>query len=312
MKDETSPLEKFALFLKLDRGLSPKTVEAYCSDVRPFLAHITGGDLASANEANALMRLTTQDVQNHLGNLTAQGTGHRSLARKLSALRLFFKFAVTEKWCEQDLTAQLKAPPPRHPLPQTLAPDEVEKLLQAPITEGATTEAVMIRVLYAAGLRVSELVSLEPDQLDPTAGILRIQGKGDKTRIVPVDAETVSLIARYIAGVRPALREKARDANRARALFLSKQGQGFTRQGFWKLIKKYALLAGLSPANVSPHVLRHAFATHLLERGMSLRSLQLLLGHSDISTTEIYSHVSTSHLHEALKQHHPRNLQKKR
>jgi integrase/recombinase XerD len=145
---------------------------------------------------------------------------------------------------------------------------------------------------------VSELVSLKVDELDPQAGIVRVQGKGGKVRIVPLDADTSAAIGQYLREVRP--------KNSDPSLFLSRTGRGFTRQGFWKIVKKYSKQAGL-PATVSPHVLRHAFATHLMERGMSLRSLQMLLGHSDISTTEIYSHVSTSHLRQALEKHHPKS-----
>ncbi|MBI3554874.1 MAG: tyrosine recombinase [Deltaproteobacteria bacterium] len=289
-------LEKFTLYLQLDCGLSPKTVQAYTADLRPFL-EIYGGRLA---------QVSRKDIENHLADLSTKGVGNRSLARKLSAFRLFFRFALSERLVPVNPTDELRAAAPQRALPQTLSIEHVEALLAMPSRQGATTDSIMLRMLYAAGLRVSELVSLTADEVDTQAGLVRIQGKGEKVRLVPIDPGTCALIAHYIKDVRPALRAKARDSARAGTLFLSTHGHGFTRQGFWKLLKKYALLAGISP-NVSPHVIRHAFATHLLERGMNLRSLQMLLGHSDISTTEIYSHVSTSHLHEALQKHHPRN-----
>lgn len=288
-------LEKFALYLKLDCGLSPKTVEAYTCDVKGFL------------EKNDPKTATRGAIQDHL-NLLSRSVGGRSLARKLSALRLFFKFAAAQGWCALDPTTDIETPKTKRPLPQTLSMDDVEKVLAAPVESGSFGDAVMLRVLYASGLRVTELVSLLPECVDAQAGLLRVTGKGEKTRIVPVDAETLSLVSRYLVETRPALKARARSDQKSQALFLSQQGHAFTRQGFWKLLKKYALKAGIAQ-NVSPHVLRHAFATHLLERGMNLRSLQLLLGHSDISTTEIYSHVSTSHLHEALKNHHPKGRQ---
>lgn len=294
------PLDKFGLYLKLDCGLSAKTIEAYVSDIKDFVIE----------NHTSLERLKPIDIQNFLGALAQNGISARSLARKLSALRMFFKFAVSEGLCESDPTLEVRSAPAGKSLPRTLAPEEVDALLEAPLRHGGPTEAIMIRLLYAAGLRVTELISLNPDQVDLAAGVVRVHGKGDKTRIVPIDASTASLIVQYIENARPSLWEKARDKNKARTLFLSTHGQSFTRQGFWKLIKKYALLAGIDPASVSPHVLRHAFATHLLERGMNLRSLQMLLGHADISTTEIYSHLSTSHLHEMMQKHHPRGEKK--
>lgn len=283
-------LEKFALYLKLDCGLSPRTVEAYTSDLSPFL------------KTHSVAKSTRAMIQDYLHKLS-QTLEARSLARKLSALRLFFKFAMAQNWRDTDPTAEIETPSGTRKLPKTLSLDDVEALLSAP---QAPADAIMLRFLYATGLRVSELTGLRIENIDLQTGIVRVTGKGEKTRIVPVDAHTTSLLTQYLAEIRPVLAKKSKRATTERAFFLSRQGRGYTRQGFWKLVKKYALAAGIA-ANVSPHVLRHAFATHLLERGMNLRSLQMVLGHADISTTEIYSHVSTSHLHEALKKHHPRS-----
>lgn len=285
----TRELEKFALYLKLDCGLSAKTVEAYTSDLKGFL------------EKHSAKTASRGDIQNYLNALSAK-LENRSLARKLSALRLFFKFATAQNWRSTDPTLEIESPRIRRALPQTLSPEEVEALLDAPESEA---DKIMLRVLYASGLRVSELISLLPENLDAQSGLLRVTGKGSKTRIVPIDSLTLAMIEKYLAEIRPALKTRSKSDNKSQAVFLSQQGHAFTRQGFWKLIKKYARKAAITQ-NVSPHVLRHAFATHLLERGMNLRSLQMLLGHSDISTTEIYSHVSTAHLHEALRKHHPK------
>jgi len=292
-QEQVSRLEKFALYLRIDRGLSLKTVEAYVSDVKPCLFHLE----------KPLQNVTELDLQELLKSLTKTGNlGNRSLARKLSALRLFFQFAVTEGWCLKDPTLEMRSPKIAASLPTTLSHAEVEALLEAPIQNNCPTDALMLRVLYAAGLRVSELVTLKPESIASNAGVLRVQGKGDKIRVVPIDPNTHALLLHYLSSIRPHQKE----GSDTRPLFLSRLGRGFTRQAVWKMIKKYVLKTGLNPS-VSPHVLRHAFATHLLERGMSLRSLQMLLGHSDIATTEIYSHVSNTHLHDALRQFHPRS-----
>jgi integrase/recombinase XerD len=278
-----SRLDKFILHLKLDRGLSPATVEAYAADVRVFLEGLTG-PLASVGRAELLK---------HFERLDARGVGARSRARKLSALKRFFAFAVAEGWCGSDPAAELEGSAPARRLPETLSKDEIERLITAAAADGGA-DAIMLRLLYATGLRVSELVSLRIDQVDTHAGLLRVTGKGDKVRIVPIDPETCRQLQTYL-----------KSAERRDALFHSGRGRPFTRQGFWKAVRKHAMSAGLG-SRVTPHVLRHAFATHLLEGGMNLRSLQLLLGHSDISTTEIYSHVSTAHLTETLRKHHPK------
>jgi integrase/recombinase XerD len=311
-------LAEFGLYLKLDCGLSENTAKSYTSDLAQFLTWL------DTSEKNHRVAAVTHDlIVAWLDSLSNQAVGSRSRARKLSALRLFFKFALSKKWCEGDPTVEIESPKIGRSLPKTLSLDEVEALLQAPLTANAMGDATMLRVLYSSGLRVSELITLPPDAVDAQSGVIRVQGKGDKIRIVPIDPDTAVKITEYLRDIRPGLKlhahragaplrggaavrgGAAQSATRREALFLSRQGRPFTRQGFWKLVRKYARAAGIASA-VSPHVLRHAFATHLMERGMNLRSLQMLLGHSDISTTEIYSHVSTPHLHEALNRFHPR------
>lgn len=277
-------LEKFALYLRLDRGLGPKTVLAYVSDVAQFL------DGRSYRAANLL---TVPGVRNHIAQLSRHGLSARSLARKLSALRLFFKFALEEGLCKTDPTVGIESPRPARALPKSVSHHEIDQLLSSPSRQ---TDALMLRVMYAAGLRVSELVSLKLDALDLQSGSVRVQGKGEKTRIVPLDASTTEQLIGYL---------QTRPSGCGDTVFLSARKKPFTRQGFWKLLKKYAQAAGID-RDISPHTLRHAFATHLLEQGMNLRSLQTLLGHSDISTTQIYSHVATAHLREALVKNHPK------
>ena len=211
----------------------------------------------------------------------------------------FSQVALAETWCISNPTCELHAATPERTLPKTLAPSQIESAFNRAIARRQSHSrphaAPSLRDRLARFRAVAHA-----EQVDSQAGIVRVQGKGEKTRIVPVDAETAarSALLRLAAN----LAAKGKNAAKTRALFLSTHGHAYTRQGFWKLLKKYALRAGL-PADISPHVLRHAFATHLLGQGMNLRSLQMLLGHSDISTTEIYSHVSTTHLHEAVRRH---------
>jgi integrase/recombinase XerD len=299
MHDLSAVVEKFALHLKLDRGLSKKTVEAYLTDVSQYLSW-----------QNSVVA-TPQDLQNYLHYLLPTNE-RRSIARKLSALRLFFSFALEQHWIESLPTDDLKISAPPHHLPHTLSAHEVDALLnytpENPDDHLASqTSALMLRFLYATGLRVSELVELRPEHIDLQSGVVRVTGKGQKTRLVPLDPATTAMLAQYLSECRPLLQKKSRTQNKSQdALFLSRQGRGYTRQGFWKLLKNRAKNAGIT-SKISPHVIRHAFATHLLEHGMNLRSLQLILGHADISTTQIYTSVSTSHLREALKKHHPKS-----
>ncbi|MEW6055251.1 MAG: site-specific tyrosine recombinase/integron integrase [Bdellovibrionota bacterium] len=294
-RDHKDKLEKFTLYLRLDCGLSLQTIEAYSRDVSQFLGWHESDLRSSAKKSVA---------EAYLDWLARSQVEARSRARKVSSLKLFFKFAKQENWVEENPFQDIKASKGIAPLPLTLSADEVSSLLEAPALEQNIADTVMIRLLYATGLRVSELTNLKPDEVNLETGIVRILGKGGKSRIVPLDAETTRLVRYYLEHIRP---ERIRDPGAVPSnLFLSSQGKGFTRQGFWKLLKKYGKRAGID-SKLSPHVLRHAFATHLLEAGMNLRTLQMLLGHTDISTTEVYSHVSTAHLHETLKKHHPKS-----
>lgn len=285
-----SKLRDFAAHLQLDCGLSFKTIDSYLSDLRDF------GE-------KDLLQISKPQLQEHFTKLLGNGIQPRTIARKLSALRRFYEFAIQNQWTTQNPTLDFETPRYLKSLPVVLSQEEIYNIINEAANHGSSTanptDALMIRLLYATGIRVSELVTLKPEDFDSSQGLLRILGKGQKQRWVPLDLQTQKQLISYLSDFRST---KHRSGN---SLFISRQGRPFTRQGFWKLIKKHALKAGVIK-KLSPHSFRHAFATHLLENGMNLRSLQMLLGHSDVSTTEIYSHISTEHLFETLKNHHPK------
>ena len=294
-------LKEFESYLKLDCGLAPQTVKAYSDDCAQAIVILSERQVTLATAQ-------VEDMRWLLEALNALGVGPRSRARKLSALRAYFSF-INNGYLQDSTPGTapqasgplegIDLPQFSRRLPHTLALSQVEDLLAAPKD---LRDRAMLRLLYASGLRVSELVSLSRNDLNAEEGFLRVLGKGSKVRLVPLDTDTADLVVQYLKQRKSDL---GPDKDQTNALFLSRLGGPMTRQAFWQLVKKYALAAGIHPAP-SPHMLRHAFATHLLERGMNLRSLQMLLGHSDISTTEVYSHVSRDHLMNALEKYHPR------
>ncbi len=325
-------LGAFIEFLRLDRGSSERTLEAYRCDLEQledFLVHST------SSEAVPVARL--EDVgQEHLISflihLQQSGQKASSIARRVSAMKQFFKFCCLERGLEVNPTEQLQSPRRPRELPGHLTLEQVTALLaaadeglpyrqasEAPNTEAANRvetqisssqlnpvgealrarDRAMVFLLYATGLRVSELVGLTTHQVDLGQRYVRVRGKGDKERISPFGANAGERIELYLNHHRPAL-DPVGDA-----LFVNQRGQPLTRQGFWKLLKQLAAMSGV-PESLSPHTLRHSFATHLLGAGMNLRSLQMLLGHSDLSTTQIYAHVTPEHLKTAHRKFHPR------
>lgn len=291
-------LDIFIGYLRAERGASPKTVDAYAADVTRWLAflHKRGvGDIDGA---------TRDEVSTHLRALSHGGLSARSQARHLAAIRVFHRFLVAEKLARTDPTEDVDTPKTIKKLPVFLNLDEVEALLAAPdesTVEGARDRA-MIELLYATGLRVTELCRLGLNDLQLTAGYVVAMGKGKKERLVPVGRIAQQKVEAYLDGPRAVIL-KGRES---RALFVTRFGGAFTRQGFWKVLRRHALAAGIRKP-LSPHKLRHSFATHLVERGADLRAVQAMLGHSDISTTQIYTHVSRAHLHALYDQHHPRS-----
>ncbi|RCS29186.1 site-specific tyrosine recombinase XerD [Rhodanobacter denitrificans] len=275
-------------------GLVDRTLEAYRRDLEALALWL-------AARGRTLHTARREDISAYHG---AQPAAVRSIARRQSAFRRYYAFLARSEPGFADPTLLIERPKLPRSLPKALAEREIEGLLNAPDT--TTTlglrDRAMLELMYASGLRVSELVELPLAALNPRQGVLRVTGKGGKDRLVPVGEEALARIGTYLADARPALAKGRQPA----ALFLSQRGEGMTRQMFWTLVKRYALKVGINPKRISPHVLRHSFATHLLNHGADLRALQMLLGHSSLSTTQIYTLVAKEGLKRLHAQHHPR------
>jgi integrase/recombinase XerD len=286
----------FDLFLdhlKVERNLAKNSLESYARDLaglRATLARLGVGDLAA---------VTPLHLTDHLLHLAERRLSPRSRARALVAIRGLFRYLAGERRIPADPSETLDAPRTGRRLPEVLGVEEVQRLLDASpaVTPRGLRDAAMLATLYATGLRVSELCGLVKDEVNLNAGFVRVTGKGDKTRVVPLGEVARGRIEAYLAGGRPAF-----DKRGAAELFLTDRGKKMTRQGFWKLIGRHARAAGIRK-NVSPHKLRHSFATHLLERGADLRAVQAMLGHADITTTQIYTQVSRARLLELYAKH---------
>ena len=301
MKAVRSPdealLDAFCDSLWLEDGLARNTLESYRRDLRQFATW-----LRSAN-GNTLLAADRADIQRYLGHRFALKARATSAARLLSSLKRFYRHAVATGKLKADPTLDIDAPVIPRGLPKSLTEEDVEALLLAPDIESdlGVRDRAMLETLYASGLRVSELVTLKTGQVSHDMGVVRVIGKGSKERLVPLGEEALHWLQRYQREARPALLSgKASDD-----LFVTARGTAMTRQAFWQLIKRYASRAALGKA-ISPHTLRHAFATHLLNHGADLRVVQLLLGHADISTTQIYTHVARERLKQLHAKHHPR------
>ena len=294
----SSPEDALRLFLEylaVEKGLARNTILSYARDIRKFLGFVKAGKLA-------WNRVPEETVVRFIHKESRAGLSARSLARLISALRSFFKFLLLSGFVKMDPSSQLTTPSTWRSLPKFLTVKEVEELLGAPDDKKprGVRDRAMLEVLYGSGLRVSELASLRLAEVNLEDGFLVCRGKGGKERIVPLGRSACDAAKRYLAEVRPLVVSGERDE-----LFLSRRGKPFSRQGLWKLIRQHAREAGLA-AKISPHVLRHSFATHLLERGADLRSVQLMLGHSQITTTQIYTHVSRERIRRVYDQFHPR------
>jgi integrase/recombinase XerD len=294
----SSPEDALRLFLEylaVEKGLARNTTLSYARDVRKFLGFVKAGKLA-------WNRVPEETVVRFIHKESRAGLSARSLARLISALRSFFKFLLLSGFVKMDPSSQLTTPSTWRSLPKFLTIMEVEELLRAPDDKKprGVRDRAMLEVLYGSGLRVSELASLRLAEVNLEDGFLVCRGKGGKERIVPLGRSACDAVKRYLAEVRPLVVSGEREE-----LFLSRRGKPFSRQGLWKLIRQHAREAGLA-AKISPHILRHSFATHLLERGADLRSVQLMLGHSQITTTQIYTHVSRERIRRVYDQFHPR------
>ena len=290
-------LDLFLNYLVVEKGLTKNTLEAYSRDVGSYLMFLEN---AGCSE---LSQVGPAQVAAFIGRLKEGGLAPRSRARALSAVRMFHRFLLVENYCSVNPTTIIEAPRLVSKLPSVLGRREVEALLAAPAGNEPieARDRAMLQLLYATGLRVSELVALRLTDVNLNAGYLLTTGKGEKERLVPVGLAARSALEEYLAHARSAL-ARNRDNH---YLFLSRLGDRMTRQAFWNIIKKRAFEAGIR-ANISPHTLRHSFATHLLENGADLRSVQMMLGHADLSTTQIYTHITRERLKRLHQELHPR------
>jgi integrase/recombinase XerD len=291
---ENELLEKFINFLAVEKGLARNTLESYERDLRKYLDYI---------KTKRPDDIVPSDVTSFLTSLSSAGIAAPSIARCLAALRGFHKYLVTDGLSSRDPTINLETPRGWKRLPKTLSSADVEALLKQPdpATLIGLRDKAMLELLYATGLRVSELVGLKLNDINLERGFLVVMGKGSKERAVPLGEEAVFFVQTYLDQGRTVLL-KGRDSDH---LFISSKHQGITRQMFWERIKHYTRRAGIERV-VSPHTLRHSFATHLLDNGADLRAVQAMLGHSDISTTQIYTHVSRERLKKIHEKYHPR------
>jgi integrase/recombinase XerD len=298
---DTTLLDDFCDALWLEDGLSRNTLESYRRDLRKFSEW-------QQQQHNTLLATTPADIQGFLAHLVNEERAKAtSTSRALSSLKRLFRYLLRQNKISADPTLQIATPKLPRGLPKSLTENDVELILHAPDTETplGLRDRAMLEVLYATGLRVSELVALTLVQVSMDMGVVRVMGKGNKERLVPLGEEAIDWIRRYLSEARAVLL----NGQLSDALFVTQRGGGMTRQMFWVLIKKHARQGGLHKP-LSPHTLRHAFATHLLNHGADLRVVQLLLGHADISTTQIYTHVARERLKALHHEHHPRGKRK--
>lgn len=297
LKRGEGAIREYLDYCRIEKGLARNSLDAYRRDLARLAAYCEGLELEPASAR-------PEEVRGFVDSLYADGLSSRSIARYITSLRNFYRYLLAAERISIDPTADLASPGQWKQLPKFLTIEETDRLLAAPDKNeprGARDRA-MLQLLYATGLRVSELIGVQTAHLDSKLGVIRVRGKGDKQRLVPVGREALEAIEDYRRHDRPLLLKRKMSAY----LFVTARGGPLTRQAFWKLIKRYGLQAGITK-NLTPHVLRHSFATHLLERGADLRSVQMMLGHADIATTQIYTHVLRERLRSIYDKHHPRS-----
>ncbi len=289
--DKTSG--EFLEYITAELGLSPNTAGAYREDLKSFKAYLERQNIAAPDRG---------DITSYLLELRRGGMASSTVARRLSSVKGYYRFMLNEQIIKENPASGMKSPRKWAELPDTIPAAEVNKLLDAPDTakKAGVRDKAVLELLYATGMRISEACGLKTTDINFEAGFLRCVGKGSKERIIPVGTKALESVKAYIEKARPAY-----GAGKPPELFITRLGGSFSRQGLWKIIKKYALKAGLK-GNITPHMLRHSFATHLLERGADLRSVQEMLGHSNISTTQIYTHIDGSRLKKIHSRYHPR------
>jgi integrase/recombinase XerD len=291
-------LRTFIQYLAVERGLAPNTLESYERDLTLFIHFLRENGVESPAD------LDRRHIAAYIGRLRKEGKASATISRSLVSIRNFCRFLVQERIIPRDPSQQMEMPRQEKKLPKVLAMHEVERLLDAPKADspGGARDKAMLELLYATGIRVSELVSLKLEDVHLGLGYVRCIGKGSKERIIPLGRIAAQALDDYIRHWRHRLLKNGR---RTDELFVNHLGTGMTRQGFWKIIKKYAAEAGIRK-EITPHTLRHSFATHLLENGADLRAVQEMLGHADISTTQIYTHVTRKQMKEIYDRTHPR------
>ena len=292
-----SAIQEYIDYCRVEKGLSANTLAAYQRDLRRLAAFCE-------KQQRPLLEVRGEDLAGFVDSLFQAELSSRSIARYVASIRNFYLYQLRQDRISADPTVDLRSPKQGKPLPKFLSLEEVDRLLEAPDahTPRGARDHAMLQLLYAAGLRVSELIGVQLAELNSQLGVLRVTGKGDKQRMVPVGKVALQAIETYLERDRPEILKR----RPSRYLFVTARGTLLTRQAFWKLLKNYGLQAGIM-TRLTPHVLRHSFATHLLERGADLRSLQLMLGHADISTTQIYTHVLQERLRKVYDEHHPRS-----
>ena len=290
-------LDAFIDNIWIERGLSQNTLDSYRSDLEQFCSWLEKNNLS-------YIKTSKKEILSYLSFLFQKGLGSKTVARKLSSLKSFFRYLVFKSIIPNDPSSEIETPKLLKSIPKSISEKEVEALLAAPDekTDIGLRDKTMIETLYSCGLRISELTNLELLNLNLRQGVIRVIGKGQKERLVPMGDQLIGLLELYISSSRKNLLNK----RHSDFLFLSTRGQRMTRQSFWHRIKHYCLASGFEPDKISPHVLRHAFATHLLNNGADLRVVQLLLGHSDLNTTQIYTEVARQRLKRLHTEHHPR------
>lgn len=291
-------IETFLDTLWMEHGLSDNTLSAYRSDLQGLMNWLRNRD------RKGLLQVESGDLQDYLVHCHNAGLTDRSAARLLSSIKRFYRHQLREGKIEKDPSTLLEPPKLGRPLPKSLSETEVEALLHAPQSDAprGLRDRTMLEVLYACGLRVSELINIKVDQINIQQGVLLVWGKGNKERMVPVGEQALEWVQRYLQLGRPRLLKGNLISD---WLFVTNRGKVMSRQAFWYMVKRYAHQAGIEKA-LSPHTLRHAFATHLLNHGADLRVVQMLLGHSDLSTTQIYTHIARARLKDLHEEHHPR------
>ena len=296
-----SSIHVFLSYLRVEKGLAQNTILAYGRDLRRFSAFLTKRGKRDAGEVNR------EDIVDFLSSLYQEKLDSRSVARYLVSLRSFYKYLTIEELVSRDPTENLESPKIRQSLPTYLRVEEVDRLLEAPdvATPIGLRDRAMLEVFYSTGLRVSELLNLRISDIDMRIGCVRCIGKGDKERLVPIGRKAITAVEQYLALSRPQFVRPGSPPPHNQVLFLTRNGRRLSRISIWKIMHDYGIQLGLR-GRLTPHKLRHSFATHLLERGADLRSVQLMLGHADISTTQIYTHVVEERLKQIYKAHHPR------